>query len=489
LLIVALLIAVVLAAVQVAALAYISGFQLSIRIGNQQAASIDLRQSIPNSPYLLGTNVFPETGTSSLDKANDGFMSYGAAITNGLRSANIKLLRFPGGNWGELHAYSFGQLNAFSNLLTSVGADGMIQVPLSDPTGQADSLAARASNAGLIVDYVNNKNSIQRTGKYANAPYHPVALWSVGNEPDRLINPATGKIYTVSDYVRAFVQFSIVMHQNDPNIQVFGPEISQFYGIGNGPTDASGQLWMESFLKGVSDYERQHPDLSFHLLDGVSFHLYPFGNARPAAASLLNSTGKWDNLLPPLRQLIRQDFDRNLPVAVTEVNTNVNSAVPSSGLAAMWWADTLGKLMSLQADYVAFFSAEGVDTPYPLFTTKDLQETPMLRVMQLFAHLQHNYVPIQVQSEPVSIYASQDNSQQTVSLLFINKSGSTQQAQISSEGGFLPGSPWPGLNVNLSPYSIVVVTLHRNGGAETYSYVTPTSGQVTPAIEHTVYSK
>lgn len=472
-------------AVSLAALAYTAGNQISVSIEDQQTALIDLRQHFPISPYLLGTNVFPESGSLSADQTSRGFMSYGSHVTNGLRSAHIRLLRFPGGDWGELHAYSFDQLNAFSNLLAQTNADGMIQVPLSNASGLAGSLASRASRAGLTVDYMNNKKSIQRTGTYAHAPFHPVALWTVGNEPDRLTNPDTGQPYTVDDYVKAFVQFSTTMHQNDPGIKVFGPEISQFYGLGAGPSDATGKLWMEGFLKGVSDYERQHPTLRFHLLDGVSFHRYQFDDAHQAAALLLSSTSEWDYLLPPLKQLIRQDIGRDLPIALTEVNTNPGKAVPARAIAAVWWADTLGTLMSQQLAYVAFFSAEGVDTPYPLFTSNGLQETPMLRMMQLFAHLQRNFVPVQAQSEPVSVYATQDDGQQTVSLLFINKSDSTQQAQVSAAGGFPQFNPWPALQVNLSAYSVVVVTLHRGAGADAYSYATMGNGQAIAALKHT----
>ncbi len=35
-----------------------------------------------------------------------------------------------------------------------------------------------------------------------------------------------------AEYVQAFIQFSIAMHQIDPTIQVFGPEISQYGGPG-----------------------------------------------------------------------------------------------------------------------------------------------------------------------------------------------------------------------------------------------------------------
>ena len=57
----------------------------------------------------------------------------------------------------------------------------------------------------------------------------------------------------------------------------------------------------------------------------------------------------------------------------------------------------------------------------------------MLRVMQLFAHLQHNFVPLQVQHEPVSVYATQDDTQQTVAypLLRVEKKGGEKEKKES----------------------------------------------------------
>ncbi len=451
--------------------------QLLVQIGNQGTAIVDLRQSLPISPYLFGANMFPEANTSSVDQEYSGFMSYSPPIANGLQNAHIKLLRFPGGTWGEDHLLSYDQLNAFSALLSPVGAEGMIQVRLSGPVGHSGnyvaSLVNRVKLAGNWVDYMNNPRSSFRTGKYAHAPFHPIKFWTVGNEPDRLSNPDTGKPFTVAEYTNDFIQFSMLMHQNNPTIQVFGPEISQFYGVGVGPTDPNGQLWMESFLKGVGAYEKAHSELKFHLLDGISFHLYPFTDSSKTPALLLGSTDEWDYLLPPLRQLIRQDLGRDAPIAITEINTNPTKQVPSRGLAALWWADTLGTLMNQEVEYVAFFAAEGVDTPYPLFTSDGLRQTPMFRVMQLFSHLQHNLIPVAAQRNPISIYATQDDAHQAVSLLFVNKSAMTQLAQVSAQNQFFGISFWHNLDISLFGYSITLVTLHRGGGAEAYSYNAP----------------
>lgn len=481
-----LLITLIFTTVRMASVASASNDQLVLSLAGQQQALIDLRQSEPISPYLFGVNVFPEEGTNSAEKGgvSTGFMSYAPAIADSMRNAGIKMLRFPGGSWGENqpqqnHILSLDQLYAFSTLLSQVGAEGMIQARLSSPsdgTGNLASLQQRANLAGTWVDFMSNPKSTLRTGKFAHVQIHPIAFWTVGNEPDRLNDPSTGKPYTVAGYVRDFIQFSIAMHQNNPSIRVFGPEISQFYGVGVGPTDADGQLWMEGFLKGVAQYEQAHSDLKYHLLDGVSFHFYPFNDARHVPSLLMSSAQGWNYLLPQLRQEVQRDLGRAVPLAVTEINSNPNNLSPSRGQAALWWADTLGTLMNQETAYAAYFSAEGVDQPYPLFTSDATHhQTAMFRVMQMFSHLQHNLVPLQVQQNPISAYATQDDTRQTVSILFINKSVGNEVAHINAANSFLGMNPWPNLDISLAGYSLVLVTLHRNGGAEAFSFPVPTT--------------
>ncbi len=475
-LIILLLILVVFATVRLGSVLSATNDQLLVHLGNH-TTPVDLRQNFPISPYLLGANAFPEIHTSSVDQEYNGFMSYSPPIANGLKNAHIKLLRFPGGSWGEEHLLSNDQLNAFNVLLSQTGAEGMIQTRLSGPVGNSGQYVAtlqnRAALAGNWVDYTNNPRSSFRTGKYANAPFHPVKFWTVGNEPDLHLNPDTGQRFTVAEYINHFIVFSTAMHQSDPTIQVFGPEISQFYGTSIGPKDANEQLWIETFLKGVHAYEKAHPELKFHLLDGLSFHFYPFSDASRGPAELLSSASQWDYLLPPLRELIRRELGRDIPVAVTEINSSPTRQVASRGLSALWWANTLGALMNQEVEYVAFFATQGVDIPYPLFTSNGQYETAMFRVMQLFSHLQHNLIPIETTSHSINMYATQDDAHEKVSLLLINNSATTQLAQVSAQDQFFGYSGWRDLNISLYGYSITVVTLHRGGGAEAYSYRVP----------------
>ncbi len=462
--------------------------QLLVHVGNQQPITLDLRQELSISPDILGTNVFPQLGTTSTDAAN-GFMNYSPALTAGLQDAHINLLRFPGGGWGEVHYLSLSQLSAFATLLQQAHADGMVQARLSGPTkdgfiGLKD-LKTRASIAAGWVDFLNNPHSDLRVGTYAHAPFYPVKYWTVGDEPDKLINPVTGKKYLVSDYVNAFIEFSTEMHKMDPTIKVFGPDISEYYGPDAGPRDANGELWMEGFLKGVGAYEQLH---NVVLLNGVSFHHFQFPDANPAPYTFLSTTGEWNYLLPALHQSIGQNLKRDVPLAITEINTNTpDQHAPSRGLAALWWADTLATLMNQQVSYVSFASASDTAVPYPLLTTDNQQPTPMFRVMELFSHLQHHLIPLEVQRDPVSVYATQDSSHQIVSILLINKSATPQLAQIDGQPNGFGFTSWNSVSVNLSSYSMAVVTLHANSNAEAYSFIAPNNNDAsTPQLQHTV---
>ncbi|HXZ04192.1 MAG TPA: glycoside hydrolase family 44 protein [Ktedonobacteraceae bacterium] len=475
--------ALLIAAVRVAANLFTGDTTLVVQVAGQQSGQIDLSQSYAISPGLLGSNVFPRSGTNSKDQADSGFMSYDQQVILGLQSARIKLLRFPGGNWGEQHTLSHAQMDDFSALLNQVGAQGIMQVQLSDPNDVTPvDLQTRATRAALLVDYMNNSKSIQRLDP--RAAFHPITYWTIGNEPDLLINPDTHQKFTVDEYTHAFIIFSLAMHQKDPGIKIFGPEVSTYLGQ-QGPKDARGKLWVEDFLRLISAFEQTH-NLPFHVLDGVSFHDYPFGFSQVNSGALLQNPEQWDSILPSLHQFIRQQFGEDLPIAITEINTNAGKFVPPQNLAAIWWADTLGKLMANQVQYVTFFSTEGVDSPYPLFLKQGLQETAMLRTMQLFSQLQPDFVPIQGANGQVSMYATEDQQHATVSVLFINKTGASQKVSVKSSS-FLPVGPWQQANLTIPAYGMVMVTLHKGGGDEALSFSSNGNAQqAAPAIQHLV---
>jgi hypothetical protein len=206
-----------------------------------------------------------------------------------------------------------------------------------------------------------------------------------------------------------------------------------------------------------------------------------------------------------LRQLIRQTFETDLPIALTAINTNTGTPAPPQNQSALWWAETLGQLLNNQVEYVVFSPTEGVDSPDPLFLQKDLSETAMLRVMQLFSHLQSHLVPIQGAQRIVSIYATQSDDHTTVSLFFVNQTSASQRITVRAES-ILPWSswqgttltlqsdtipilksPWQGATLTLQGYSMAVLTLHRNGSDDTFSFDnTVNEQQAVPEVQYVI---
>src|SRR5579884_2812049 len=460
-LIVITLILVVLSGIRISTLAGNTGDQLIVHIASQQDAVIDLRQSVAISPYLFGANVMPKIGSDSVDAANTGVMPYSSQLAQGLQTMGIKMLSYPGGAWGEQHVLSDTQLNDFNQMLSDTKTTGMLQVPLggTDP-------------AQTATQWVQSMKSVK--------------FWTVGNEPDLTM--------TADAYAQQFIQLSTKMHQANPDIKVFGPEVSSYFDVNPGTTDADGHAWMDEFLQKVGAFEKQNcgpgKQYSFYLLDGVSFHYYPHMTPNVQPSLLLSSDNEWDYILPGLQDQIKGSLGRDVPVAITEMNTN--PAIGPDGTpmgkmapayASLWLADTLGTLMNEQVQYASFYSASpSVMNPTPLFAL-DGSETAMGRVYELFTHLQNQVVPLAVQDDPLAVFATTDKDHKTVSLLFVNKTPLPQVAQVNPSTLTVSQGVWPSQNAKIAPYGLAVLTLHRDTAkAEGFSFVPPSraDGTVDP---------
>ena len=433
--------------------AYIgAGDTLSIHVEQQQPVTIDLRSATPRSPYIFGMNVFPASGTQSVDGA-PGFMSYDASTVKGLTGAGIRMLRFPGGTWGEEHNPSYAQINAFLRLAQQTHATPMIQVRL---TGGSPEQAA------AMVSYCNNPHDPNRANN-PGVPFVPVHYWEIGNEPDLI-----GKNYTVADYVRDFIAYATAMKAVDPLIQIMGPEISQYEGP-DAPVDATGTPWLSGFLQQIDAYEHQH---AVRLLDAVSVHRYPFGVASRTSPDLLfASPEEWRYAIPLLRAQIRQTMGADLPIAITEINTSVLGSSLASPLAtSLWWADTLGTLLEERVRYADFFAARGLDQPYNLLHMNG-DITPLYRVMELYTRMAPDVIQVGTTSGPVSVYVATNTSRDKLTLMFINKSPASAAVTVAPQEMF---SHWSSVRFSVPPYAAACITLHRNGGRGQMAVYGPT---------------
>ncbi len=275
----------------------------------------------PVSRLSFGTNIGPWT-TIPLDTADDA------------AAAGLTWLRFPGGEWGDHNDLTGAQIDAYIAQCRALGAQPAISVRL---------LGGSPERAAALVRYVNIEKK------------YDVRYWSIGNEPT-LYATRDQVDYDTARHNREWRAMALAMRAVDPTIQLVGPDIHQF-DVSGGPRDAAGRQWLREFLQANGD-----------LVSVVAIHRYPFpkqpSDPSPTAADLRANSPEWDALIPALRSIIRDVTGHDLPVAVTEVNSNWTGAArgdatPDTLASAIWWADVLGRLIQQRTDQVGHFAIYG----------------------------------------------------------------------------------------------------------------------------------
>src|SRR5688572_5319938 len=269
----------------------------------------------PISPLIYGSNYGPWLLVS--------FDMLQAAYDSG-----VTILRFPAGSWGDHNDVQTYQIDQFMAFAQKVGAEAIFNVRLLDGTPE---------QAVEMVRYTNIEKK------------YNVQYWAIGNEPtlynDELKN--RGQTYDVERFNKEWRIFAEAMKEVDPTIKLVGAEVNQFsYDYSPGVTTnfkESHETWFIEFLKANGD-----------LVDIVSFHRYPFPRSRvsgPASIDELRQNAQeWDKIVIHARELIHQYTGRDIPIAVTEFNSDYSKpvggeATPDSHFNAIWLADVLGRLI------------------------------------------------------------------------------------------------------------------------------------------------
>lgn len=350
------------------------------------------------SPYIYGTNYGP-------------WMVVPFDLTDEAESAGITYLRFPGGNWGDQNDLMPYQIDQFIELARRLGAEPSISVRLRG--GSVD-------KARELVRYTNVEKGYR------------VKFWSIGNEPSLYPD------YDTRRYNSEWRTYALALKEIDPNILLIGPDIHQYTGNPDiDPKDSDGRDWMEEFLRANGD-----------LVDIVSIHRYPFPRGRTASpatiAELRENSREWDEIIPKLREKIRQITGRDLPVAVTEVNSHWSNAVrgeatPDSFYNAIWWADVLGRLIRQRVYIVAHFCLQ---TPkgsggWGLLGSREVR--PTYYVYQMYRHFGKELVFSSTDSSEISAYASL-RGDGSLALMVVNL-GDIDVVKLLTLEGFKPSGP------------------------------------------------
>jgi hypothetical protein len=272
------------------------------------AVVVDTRVKLGEiSPLLYGTNYGPWVALPH--------MMIEDAVTLG-----PTVVRWPGGEWGDsndVRPLQVDQLIAFSK---QMGAVPSIHVRLKKGSPET---------AAELVRYANVEKG------------YGVKYWAIGNEPT-LFADALQENYDTERFNREWREFAVAMKAVDDSILLVGPEVHQFSANAAGnPKDSSGRDWMIEFLKANGD-----------MVDIVSFHRYPFGAANTTITiqDVRQNAYEWDGTIAYLRALMQEYAGRELPIAITEVNSHWSKAIqgeatPDSHYNAIWWADVLGRMI------------------------------------------------------------------------------------------------------------------------------------------------
>ncbi len=343
----------------------------------------------PISPFVYGANFGPwgQVGPDMLP----------AEVASG-----ITYLRFPGGDWGDNFDLTPLHIDTFIDFAHQLHAEPSISVRLKNGTPDA---------AAKLVSYVNIEK------KYG------VHYWSIGNEPNLFPN------YSLDSFVKDWREFAEAMLKVDPTIVLIGPEVSQ-YQVSD-PGTAQQREWLQAFLKADGD-----------LVGIVSVHRYPFPkslNPDPTTIEELKASAQeWDGIIPAIRKTIAETTGKNLPVAVTEVNSHWNKssggkATPDSYYNAVWWADVLGRMIRQQVNIVNYFSlsSQSDSGVFGLLGRFDIR--PTYYVYQLYRQLGTSLVETESQDADVTITAAL-RSDGALTLIIVNSALQPKSVALQQTG-------------------------------------------------------
>ncbi|HNB51036.1 MAG TPA: glycoside hydrolase family 44 protein [Anaerolineales bacterium] len=350
----------------------------------------------PISPYLFGTNYGPMHAVA-------------LEVMPLVESGGFTAFRFPGGAWTDevdMKPFQIDQLMAFAG---QAGAMPTISVRLLDglPETAAD-----------LVRYTNLEK------KYG------VEYWSIGNEPSiyTQLGQATYD-YTTENLNRDWRAIAEAMKAVDPTIKLMGPEIHQWNdSLETTPKDSAGRDYMIEFLKANGD-----------LLDVVTVHRYPMhspSNGPVTVQQLRENTRKWAGEIAYLRSVMREVLGKELPIAITELNSDPSSAQlqevsPDTFYNAIWYADVLGQLMDADVFMVNQWVLSQRSTGLGLFQGTTVR--PSYYVFPLYKNFGSEQVYAASGVADVDIFAAR-REDGALTLMVINLSDVEQSIPLQVQG-------------------------------------------------------
>ncbi|MCB9133450.1 MAG: hypothetical protein H6647_21215 [Anaerolineales bacterium] len=349
----------------------------------------------PISPYVYGTNYGPMHAVPiemMPDIIDSGFTA----------------LRWPGGAWTDTVDMQPFQLDQFVWFYEQLGALPTVSVRLHNSSPET---------AASLVSYARDMN-------------YGIEYWSIGNEPT-LYEEQFNESYDTERFNREWRAIAEAMKAADPSIKLMGPELHQWNSsLTTTLKDSAGRDWMTEFLQANGD-----------LVDVVTVHRYPYWSAtnEPATFDQMQaSAAAMNDEVAYLRDLIKETTGRDLPVAITELNSTPTSvqgqpASPDSFYNAIWYADVLGRLISEDVWMVNQWVISQRTTGLGLISGFTIR--PTLYTFQMYKHFGDQQVEAHSGTEGVNVYAAlRDDGALTVMVVNLTDEEQTVPLQVAGAG-------------------------------------------------------
>ena len=247
---------------------------------------------------------------------------------------------------------------------------------------------------------------------------HDVRYWSLGNEPSLYAPLQKAEEWDTVYFNEQWRIFAEAMLEVDPEIKILGPNTHQFkVNESENPKDENGLDWMREFLKANGD-----------LVDVVTFHRYPFpaqmSDPLPDREELRNNSEEWDEIIPKIREVIREETGRDIPIGVMEVNSNWSNAAggettPDSHLNAIWWADVLARLIHQEVDMVTHFALQSNSSGWAMMARSTVR--PTYYTYQMYDQLGESRVVSGSDERYVTVLAAERDEDSALTVMLINR--------------------------------------------------------------------
>jgi alpha-L-arabinofuranosidase len=320
-------------------------------------------------------------------------------------ASGLRLLRYPGGNWGDQNDIRHDQLDLF-----------MIQARAwnAEPSVSTRVIGGSPEKSAELVHYANVEKD------------YNIRYWTIGNEPTLYLDDG----YTIDSFNQVWREHAEAMLAVDPDILLVGPEVHQYPSTENYPAYLEDmRVWVRAFLEANGD-----------LVDIVSIHRYPFPKSANSSATtddLRANTPETDTMIDILRQDIRDTLGHDLPVAITEMNSHYTTttggeASPDSFYNAIWWADVLGRFIRQKVEMVSYFN---------LYTTAGsgfgllgrYEPRPTYYVYLIYQRFGSELLAADSSDPDLSIYAAR-REDGTLTLILINRAPDGKSKTLSLNG-------------------------------------------------------